>query len=710
MRFRHLLFCLALLVPLSSRAAEPVSLLADSVRVVSETVIEARGNVEIFYGDTTLTAQALRYDRVAGRLTIEGPIRLTEADGGAVVLADAAALDPDLRNGILSSARLVLNDQLQLAAAEIARVDGRYTQLYKTVASSCQVCTDRPVPLWQIRARRVIHDQQERQLYFENARFEFAGVTVLALPRMRLPDPTVERATGFLVPSVRATTGLSTGIKLPYFVALGDHADITVTPYLSPNTLTFETRYRQAFRNGDLTFDGAVSRDDLLPGVTRAYLIGEGAFDVGNDYTLSFGVKLTSDPAYLLDYGYSQDDRLHSEVAITRFRRDEQVQARLTNIRTLRASEIPTEDQLPFLLGEVIYERRYEPERLGGEGRWWLDLLSYGRTSNTDVLGRDGLRFGAGADWTREWVTGPGLLFRLSGDLSTDAWAIWQDTSYDRYQAAVTPTVAAELRWPLMRRENATMGVQTIEPIAQIAWSGTAGTDVPNEDSTLVEFDHGNLLSLSRFPGSDRREEGLRGALGLSWSRMAPEHEWQTTFGAARVFHLDDGSGFSRASGLDGHSSDWLVAGHMTLGDSSALTSRNVLDDDLSVTKSETRLDWSGGRFGLGSVYTYVVADSEENRPDPISELAFNADYRFSRHWSGNALGRYDFNAGRAASAGVGLQYRNECINVDFSVSRRFTSSTSLEPQTSASLRVSLAGFGESESADAQSYRRSCGS
>ena len=69
----------------------------------------------------------------------------------------------------MQSARLVLNRELQLAAAQIQRIGGRYTQMDNTVASSCKVCEGNPTPLWEIRARRVLHDQQERQIYFDNA-------------------------------------------------------------------------------------------------------------------------------------------------------------------------------------------------------------------------------------------------------------------------------------------------------------------------------------------------------------------------------------------------------------------------------------------------------------------------------------------------------------------------------------------------------------
>ena len=122
------------------------TLLADQVRF-DGTSLTAQGNVEVFYGDIRLSSGKIEYDRASGALNITGPIRLTDPDGDIVVYADAAMLDADLRNGILTSARLVIDQQLQMASTHIRRVDGRYTQLSKTVTSACQVCESNPVPL-----------------------------------------------------------------------------------------------------------------------------------------------------------------------------------------------------------------------------------------------------------------------------------------------------------------------------------------------------------------------------------------------------------------------------------------------------------------------------------------------------------------------------------------------------------------------------------
>ncbi|HEX9859172.1 MAG TPA: LPS-assembly protein LptD, partial [Paracoccaceae bacterium] len=215
-----------------AQAQEMAALIADRVAITGDSTLVAEGGVEVFYMGRRLRASRILYDRAADRLTIEGPITLTD-ETGSFILASQAELSADLTDGVLTSARLVLNQQLQIAAARMMRLGGRYTQLSNTVASSCQVCSLDPVPLWEIRARRVVHDQLERQLYFDQATLRLAGVPVFYIPRLRMPDPTLTRATGFLMPTLRTTSGLGTGLKLPYFLAIGDHRDLLLTPYLT---------------------------------------------------------------------------------------------------------------------------------------------------------------------------------------------------------------------------------------------------------------------------------------------------------------------------------------------------------------------------------------------------------------------------------------------------------------------------------------------
>src|SRR5690606_14133886 len=129
-----------------------------------------------------------------------------------------------------------------------------------------------------------------------------------------------------------------------------------------------------------------------------------------------------------------------------------------------------------------------------------------------------------------------------------------------------------------------------IEPMAQVAWSDRWGQDPPDEDSRLVEFDEGNLLSIDRFPGSDRRETGLRAVVGLNWAHLGTG--WSAGAAVGRVFRGEGDADFTQASGLAGARSDWLVAGQLVWDARLYLTGRALIGDDLSVAKAEAVLNY----------------------------------------------------------------------------------------------------------------------
>ena len=689
---------LALASPQPVVAQSMAALVADAVRVDASGRLIANGGVEVFYEGRTLRAQSIIYDRPTDQLLITGPIVLVEGEQ-AVLVASQAELSADLSEGILHSARLVLNRELQLAANTVQRVGGRYTALDNVVASSCKVCDSNPTPLWEIRARRVIHDQQERQIYFDHAQFRVAGLPVVYFPRLRMPDPTLTRTSGFMMPQIRTTSGLGTGIKLPYFQTLGPHRDVTITPYLSTKSgRTLELRYRQAFATGEIEVNGALSRDRLVPGQTRHYLNATGAFDLPRDFKLSFRGEIVSDPAYLLDYGLPAKDRLDSRIEVNRTRRNEYISGRLVGLKSIRAGEVNS--TLPTIVSDFTFYRRFSGGPLGGVAGLRFTTHSHFRSSddaadldlNGIADGRDVSRASVRLDWRRNWELPMGMVGTVLGEVTADAFSIHQDAVFGGNHARLHGGLAAELRWPWAKAGANGVG-HVIEPVVQFVWAPKGTETVPNEDSILVEFDQGNLFALNRYPGSDATERGARVNLGLSYTRVDPAG-WTLSTALGRVVRKDDLGQFSTASGLNGLKSDWLAAAQLHIAGGWALNHRMLFDDAFTVTKSETRFDLNRDRYGLAGSYTWVVADAAEERPDAISELAVDGRYKMSDSWTAKAEARYDFEADRANRAGVGLQFRNECVSLDLSLSRRFTSSTSVKPTTDFGLSVDLVGFG----------------
>ncbi|MFN4158384.1 MAG: LPS-assembly protein LptD [Gemmobacter sp.] len=695
---RALLWLLVMLLPWPALAQGPASLVADRLSITGGDVLVAEGNVEVFQDGRRLRAARITYDRAADRLRIEGPIVLTD-DGGTFLLADQAEMSGDLTEGILRSARLVLNRQLQLASSEVQRIGGRYTRMGRTVASSCKICAGDPTPLWEIRARRVIHDTQARQIYFDRAQLRIAGVPVALIPRLRMPDPSLKRATGVLLPEIRSTSGLGVGLGVPYFVKLGDHRDLTLRPLLSTRSgRTLGLRYRQAFSTGRIEANGALSRDRILPDKTRGYAFVDGDFALSRGFGLKLRVEAVTDPAYLLDYGITDRDRLQSELAVSRVRRDEYIAGRLVHFNSIRAGD--ANSRLPSLVGDLTWARRFRPAVIGGSGGLMFQSHSHYRAATAGIDsdgdgisdGRDMARATIRADWRREAVVGPGVQLALLSELSADLYAIRQDDLAQGTRARLAGGAGVELRWPLTR-SDAGGAVQVIEPVVQVLWSPRNIRAIPNEDSVLAELDEGNLFSTRRFPGNDGVERGTRANVGLTWTRISPSGA-TVALGFGRIFRDIDETGFTAASGLDGKRSDWLAALRYAPRPGLSLTGRAVIDPDFTLTRGEVRLDLDRPRYALASSFVWARPDLREGRAVAVNELLLDGRYDWTEAWTTRVATRYDFEAERAASAGLGLAWRNECMKVDLSLSRRFTSSTSVKPRTDWGLSVELLGFG----------------
>lgn len=689
----------------------PAILIADNVYIGEDNTLIAEGNVEALQGDQRLKASKIVYDRSTEKMTIEGPIILQDGTG-TLILADAGELDRDLQNGLLTGARMVLDQQLQLAAVHISQTAGRYSQLYKTVATSCQICNDGSPPLWQIRAKQVVHDKTEQQLYFDHAQFRVLNVPIFYAPRLRLPGPGLERATGFLTPSIVSNSQLSTGVKVPYFIKMGDHRDLTLTPYLSSETRTLEFRYRQAFRTGRIEFEGAISEDDLEEGGVRGYLFANGNFNLKRNYVLSFRIQAASDKAYLQDYDYSDADRLTSEIAVSRTNRDRYFRAGLVNYYSLRDSV--SNDTEPTIIGDVIYDRRFFPKAIDGELRLGLDLHSHYRASNEDTDGSDDDLNSDGADvaristellWLRDWTFRNGLRVDTKLGMAVDLFNIHQDASFDSEVAEVTPQSAVAVSYPMTRTTDSGV-VHYLEPVAQLAWIGGSSDSVPNDESTRQDFDEGNLLALSRFPAVDRREHGVVLAYGMNWTRVDPKG-WEARLNLGQIIRDEANDNFTFTSGLRGTESDFLVAGQVKTANGLNITARTLFDEAFDFSKAELRGSYVSKKFVMSGSYVWLTEDSLEDRTSPISEVAAAGSFPLSRHWRARTSFNYDIEKFGVTRASAGVNYQNECVSVDLSVQRRFTSSSVVDPSTTFGFTISLAGF--SAMTGTENYTRSCG-
>jgi LPS-assembly protein len=540
--------------------------------------VAAVGNVQIYYGGSTLEADKVIYDQTAKRLHAEGNVRLTDEDG-KVTYGQTMDLADDYRDGFVDSLRLDSPDQTRMAATRAERTKGNYTVFHNGVYTACAPCKDDPrkPPLWQVKAARIIHDQGEKMMYFEDARLEFYGVPLAYMPYFSAPDPTVKRKTGLLMPAVSTSSKYGTAIDVPYYWALAPDYDATFEPmYTTKQGLLVQGEFRQRLINGAYAIRAAgihqndktaFQRDNgtQTPGYrdNRGSVESSGQFAITNKWIWGWDALMVSDRAFLQDYnprlsGYRVTDPLQSNKAegVSQLYLSGYGSRSYFDMRTiyyLGFSEADSQAQIPVVHPVIDYKYTFDYPVLGGELSYKFNFTSLTRSqANFDAIttnaflagncvtadpaaktpancllrGAPGTfsRFSTQADWRRSVTDQFGQVFTPFASVRADmaSVSVKNDPNVGNFintdesnLVRAMPTVGLEYRYPFINAQ--TWGTNTIEPIAQIIIRPNESQvgRFPNEDAQTLVFDDSNLFRVDKFSGWDRVEGGSRANYGI---------------------------------------------------------------------------------------------------------------------------------------------------------------------------------------------------
>ena len=695
---------------LSAVAENITNLIADEIKINQAGELVASGAVTVWYKDRKVTASSITYASQNDKLIIRGPIRIID-NQSTMILGDQAELSEDLKVGIIKSAKIILGYQVQIAAAKVLQKDARYSEAFNIAATSCHVCLNK-TPLWQIRARKIVQDKFEKQIYFEHAQLRVLDIPVFYLPFMRLPDPSLKRATGLLAPKLKTSSVLNTGIKIPYFIRLNKHKDFTITPFYSPKTKTIEYRYRQAYTSGFMLIEGALTRDALIPNKNRGYILSDTSLILQNGYNLGIQLQAVSDPSYLFEYDFAQLDRLNTKLELSRSMRYQNSEVKLSNYHSLRENE--NNATQPTLVAEGTIESRLNPDMIKGEigleanflkSYRYSDLNNDGPDSDTLVDGYDTTRLSLLSNWDHGWEIANGIILHFENEFGLSQYYVQQHADIGPKATRMFGVGAVGLRWPWYRI-NSNGGIGIVEPQIQLVRSVSSNSAVPNDDSTQVEFDEGNLFRLNRAPGLDLIENGSRLNVGLAGSQFMDSGS-NLSWKIGRVLRSEALSTFPSGSGLSNSISDWLLATNFQQKNGIELINRALIASDGVVTKSETSLKVNRNQHQIRATHVELTKDSNISQNQSLSSMALEWSYNLNSNWRSDSKFQFDSNIGRLSKLELGLRYENECVNVDLSSSRSFSTSTTLIDKTDFTLSVELTGFSSSDRKNAKSHK--CG-
>ena len=689
--------------------------------------VSAVGNVQMFYNGTSVEADKVIYDQKTKRLHAEGNIRMTDAEG-KITYANIMDLSDDYRDGFVDSLRVDTADATRMAATRADRSSGNYTVFENGVYTACAPCRDDPKkpPLWQVKGARIIHDQTDKMLYFENAQLEFFGVPMAYLPYFSTPDPTVKRKTGFLMPALSSYTPFGYGIETPFYWAIAPDYDATFSPrFTTKQGVLFQGEFRQRLLDGAYQIR-AYGIDQLSPS-TFAGLPGDrqfrggvetkGQFALNDKWTWGWDGVLLSDYYFMSDYRLAQyKDPLGSFLSLPT---EAISQLYLTGVgnrsffdaRTIYYLSFSGNQQnVPVIHPVIDYNNVINSPIFGGEFSYKTNFTSLTRDTAvfdpiTTLANTAGLCTTASADPLARMPSQcllrgfPGTYTRLTAEAQwrksfTDPFGeIWTPFAIMRADAIdssvsnqpgvsnflpvgdtqalrVMPTVGLEYRYPFINVQP--WGSTTIEPIAQIIIrpNETYAGKLPNEDAQSLVYDASNLFEVDKFSGYDRVEGGGRANVGVqATTQFDRGGSVNVLFGQSyqlfglNSFAVADVTNTGLDSGLQNSQSDYVARVNYSPNRTYTFSVRARMDEATwQINRFEAEGRASFDRWSVSMIYGDYAAQPQLGYLTRREGILGSASVKVATNWVVSGSARWDLEANKINQYVVGAGYVDDCF------------------------------------------------
>jgi LPS-assembly protein len=522
----------------------PIVLRADEVEYDSELALfVARGHVQITQNGMVLLADTVTYNQRTDTITASGHVTLTQPTG-EILFANYLELRDAMNQGFANDVRMLLSDRSRLAGNTARRTNGSHTEFMHGVYSPCDLCKRDPTapPEWQIEAHEIIDDSNLKRIEMRDATMQLYGWPLFFSPYMSFPEPSVRRASGFLMPNFGGSSTLGAHLSVPYFLVLGPDKDLTIDPryYVHAGPL-LDLEYRENFGFGFLDAQGSInwsnpeSVNGTPPGTgnqVRGDINLTSRFDLNDSWRAGLDVQRVSDQSYLLEFGYG-NPLMNAEITHGYL---EGFEPRgLTTIDNYTFQPLLpglSAKTQPIVLPVINQDWQSEPDALGG--RWNLNgnLLDIARLEGTQTR-----RLSAGAEYDDTFEDGLGSQYKFTAGLRGDGYSITNPSQASNpdfpsayfsqngmppvlpiasaYTAGnVFPQVGLQWSYPLIHPGKLTA---LVEPTAAVYAAPDGGNQhiIPNEDSLSFEYDDSDLFRPDRLAGYDILDTGQRVDYGL---------------------------------------------------------------------------------------------------------------------------------------------------------------------------------------------------
>jgi LPS-assembly protein len=577
--------------------------------------------------------------------------------------------------------------------ANSIKINNQNSSFNKSIFTLCEFSEDEKCPPWTIQASNMLHDNQSKTIYYNNAVIKVYNIPIFYAPRLSHPDPSVDRRSGFLVPFFSNTKNLGAGLSVPYFWAVNEDKNFTLTNklYVEQNPL-FLGEYHQAFKNSNLLTDFGYTKGYKTTSPTKRKGEKSHIFakfnkifksDSGSENTLNISLQKVSDDKYLklhkiktslVDFN---NDILESALNFTHTNQDLFFGFNASVFETLKADY---NDKYEYILPEIVLDKNLISNDKFGS----LDLQTNFKTHNYDTNKLTSFLVNDFQWSSNNKIFKSVMKNKFLGNFKN---INYQAKNVDIYKTDNTNELFGAIgllsEIDFFKKLGSTNHLFT--PKALLKYS-PGSMRKEQEGSRLDPI---NAYKLNRLGEINNFETGNTATLGFDYN-IKKNNINKLDFSVAQVINEKENKKFNSITGMDEKLSD--LVGFATLNVSENLN----LNYDFAIDQNYKDLNYTdvGAKLNLNNIDIDFNYLQENNHIGDQDYFKTKIGYKNTKDGVISFETKRNLITNSAEFYNLSYEYFNDCLRAGLVYRREFYNDSELEPENSLMFNITLTPFG----------------
>ncbi len=405
-------------------------------------------------------------------------------------------------------------------------------------------------PPWEMSAKEIRHDKEKKIIHYKGANLKVYDQKIFYFPKFFHPDPTVKRQTGFLIPRLQDNSATGLSLKLPYFLAIAENKDITLSPrFFNDDKFLLQSEFRQKNKKSSHSADFSqfISSDKSSKGHLFYNLKKNYESKNFNDIELDIKIEQVSDDTYLKAYKIespiiNNNSNLLNSINLNLYNENQTINTNLDIYEDLSKTNNDRYEYVPNFSFSKIINDNYS-----------LKSNGYYKNYNTNITEKvliNNLEFNSNSEYFDNGLVNNKKL--LIKNVNSDARN--SEKFKNKNSNSLVPTFQTNYTYPLQKKTNKFN--YTLTPKFTLNLSIPHTKDVREEDT---EINYNNIYNIDRLGLSEVNEGGISATYGYEYIKSdISNFNQKIKFGFANNLRLNENKDLPANSNLGDKVSDFV--------------------------------------------------------------------------------------------------------------------------------------------------------